>query len=216
MYNQEKQQTRNYKYDTIRFIMIFFVIVGHAMELFYSEKISYIYQIIYSFHIPVLIYITGMFARFDKQKIIKHLIFPYLVFQLIYQIFHAILFGNQINIQFTTPYWILWYLLSIIIYYILIPMFPDKKTKHVYTFLFLSIIFALIIGFENSIGYYMSLSRTFYFFPFFIMGYYHDKLLDLLENKRVVTLCTVIIIIGTIYMFKYYVSNSLFMVHILI
>ena len=46
-----------------------------------KEVIVYLYKIIYTFHVPALMFITGKFAKFDKKRILKHLCFPYIVFQ---------------------------------------------------------------------------------------------------------------------------------------
>lgn len=72
----------------------------------------------------------------------------------------------EFSIQFSTPYWLLWYLLSLIFYYLLIPVIATESKVYAGVILLGTIVLALAIGFDNSIGYYMSLSRTFVFLPF--------------------------------------------------
>ncbi len=167
---------RNHTYDNLRCLLIFTVALGHLLELFLTENLSLLYRVIYSFHMPAFIFLTGMFARFHGARILKRLALPYVLFQLLYLVFHARLFGGPLTIQFTTPYWLMWYLLVIFFYDLLIPMLPPKGSKASFAVLGISVIMALIAGFMEDISAYLSLSRFFVFFPFFLWGYYHDTL----------------------------------------
>lgn len=202
---------RIYKYDTMRFLLISSVIVGHAMELFLSGKVQFLYKFIYSFHMPAFLFITGKFARFDRGKILKRFVAPYFVFQTLCLCFHAkIMDGTAVTLQYTTPYWALWYLLAVIAYYLLLPMLPEKGSAFSLAILALSILPALFVGYDNSVGYYMSLSRIVVFAPFFLWGYYQDSILETLggscrtPNVRVTIqiLSAVIIFCGEYYIFK--------------
>lgn len=193
---------RDYKFDNMRFILMFLVVLGHMLELFLTGFTLYLYKIIYSFHIPVLIFITGKYAKFDKIKVLKHLLLPYFVFQLIYTVFSAKIITNSgVNIQFTTPYWILWYLLAIIFYYMLVPVLPNKNSLKAFILIVVSIILSLIIGYDKTVGYYLTLSRFFVFLPFFLVGYYYDLIVKYLNkflkiNKilKIVLLLLIIVI----------------------
>lgn len=70
-----------------------------------------------------------MMAKFDKRKILKHLLFPYVVFQILYLIADAMAKEEPITIQLFNPEWIMWYLLVSLMYYLLIPMLPEKGSK---------------------------------------------------------------------------------------
>ena len=186
--------------------MIFFVIMGHCMELYPSPQINMVYKFIYSFHMPVFIFISGVLAKFNRAKIVKHILMPYLVFQTLYILCKKIT-GEEADYQYTTPYWILWFLLVILFYYILIPMLPPHKNqKHALISLCVSFLLALIVGFSNSIGYYLSLSRFFVFLPFFILGYYYQLIIrNILNNnktKRIALILGIVCtVIGEIYIY---------------
>ena len=75
---------RLYQYDTLRCVLIFCVIVGHCLLKFSTPLTENLFRFFYSFHMPAFIFITGMMAKFDKRKILKHLLFPYVVFQILY------------------------------------------------------------------------------------------------------------------------------------
>ncbi len=164
--------SRNYKFDNIRLLLIFCVVFAHCLELI--PNTGFLYKIIYSFHMPAFIFLTGYFAKFQRKKIGLLFIVPYFLFQTLYLLFDSfILSDNQsIHLQYTTPYWLLWYLLTIIMYYLLIPLFQTENlTKRIVLFA-ITIVLSLCAGFDTSIGYYMSLSRFITFLPFFVAGYY--------------------------------------------
>lgn len=196
--------THFYRYDTIRFLLIFLVLIGHCLEYCDGEPARNLYLVIYSFHMPAFIYITGRMARFNKIRIFKRLIMPYLVFQTLYILYNRWIFAEQARIQYTMPYWIMWYLLTIITYYILIPMLPEKKSKWVLPVLILSLVVSLAVGYMEDVGYYLSLSRTICFSPFFILGYYFDdlagKLMKSLPLKiGICVICIAVIMSGEHY-----------------
>ncbi len=165
---------RNYKMDNLRFFLIFLVIMAHFMECFKGEWTSALYRIIYSFHMPAFLFLTGYFARFDRKKIALNLIYPYILFQILYRIFDALIYKEKdtFTIEFGTPYWLLWYLLVTIFCYLLIPFFDSKNKNSRYAIVIVSLVAALLAGYDNSIGYYSAFSRFFNFLPFFIVGYY--------------------------------------------
>ena len=151
---------RDFQMDNIKFLLIFLVVFGHLLELFVSSKGTLIYLLIYSFHMPAFVFLTGYYARFEPKKIVLKLIIPYIIFQVLYVFFS----GNKL--QFTTPFWILWYLFASIIWKTLIPL-CEKNLK---LSLIITAVIALLAGFDDTVGYYFSLSRIIVFFPFFLLG----------------------------------------------
>lgn len=165
---------RDYKMDNLRFILILCVLMGHFMELFKGELTSDLYKIIYSFHMPAFLFLTGFFARFDRRKIVLNLMYPYILFQILYQVFDALIIQEKetFSIEFGTPYWLLWYLLVTIYCYLLLPLLGSQKSGSQAVIMGISLLFSLLAGLDNSLGYYGSLSRFFSFLPFFLAGYY--------------------------------------------
>lgn len=177
---------RNYKMDNIRFLLIFLVILGHFIELFQGNFSHALYKIIYSFHMPAFLFLTGFFARFHPRKIFFNLICPYLLFQTLYRVFDAIMLQGKdsFTLNFTTPYWLLWYLLTTICYYLLIPLIDNENARSRKIILELAIAISLLAGFDTSIGYYGSLSRSFTFLPFFLSGFYLSKTKKMPQKNR--------------------------------
>lgn len=197
---------RNYKMDNFRFLLIFLVLMGHFMELFKGNFTSDCYKLIYSFHMPAFLFLTGYFARFDRRKIVLNLIYPYFLFQILYRIFDALIYKGKdtFTLEFTTPYWLLWYLLVTIFCYLLLPVFDSKHKDSRVAFVCASLFLALFAGFDHSIGYYGSLSRFFSFLPFFLVGYYAAQL----EKKKNYPIWLTVVLGLFILVASYYVIHT--------
>lgn len=165
-------KARNFGFDNIKFILIFCVVFGHFLEVFSMPYGNDVYRVIYSFHMPVFIFISGYFAKFDKNKIVFNQIPLYIIFQTLYILFERTILKTEAVYQFTQPYWILWYLFVMILYSVLIPLYSTKNTKKQIFVILITLIASLFIGYEKNIGYSFSLSRFFVFQPYFVMGLY--------------------------------------------
>ncbi|KOP81864.1 acyltransferase family protein [Cytobacillus solani] len=171
---------RDYYFDNAKFILIFFVVFGHFLRSYIgeSETIYTLYKVIYTFHMPAFILVSGYFAKgFHKKgylpKIAKKLILPYIIFQLIYSIFYYFLYDkSDFQVDPLTPHWSLWFLISLFFWNLLLPLFA--KYKAVYS-LSAALLIGLAVGYFDSIANYLSLSRTFVFFPLFLLGYFMKK-----------------------------------------
>lgn len=165
--------------------MVFLVVFGHSVETLISENeiIRMLYLSLYSFHMPVFIILSGAVTKLDVTtscftKHIKSLIIPLLVFTIIYESLHFLLNDYSIS-QYTLngrPYWILWFLLSMLFWKITLPIIMRFRFP-----LLLSILISLCAGYITDIGYFLGLSRTLYFFPFFILG--HKLGISFLSNR---------------------------------
>lgn len=170
-----KTASRDYSFDNIRTILITCVVLGHLLEICTPfPGLRLLYQTIYSFHVPVFIFISGYFARYNIKKIIFSWLCPFLVFQVLYITAQRLL-GSSTPYQFTTPYWHLWFLVACIFYQLLIPAYDTaSRTKQITAFV-CTVVLALAVGFDETCSKYMTLSRFFTFQPWFLLGYYFRK-----------------------------------------
>jgi len=153
---------RSSKFDNIKGILIFLVVLCHMFELFGGGVRYSIYNAVYVFHMPVFVFVSGYFARFDIKRIAFRQIYPYIVFQILY----CIAFANKI--QFYTPYWILWYMFCLVIWCASLCIVKKKLP------IWIAVAFAvaLCIGYAGGVGSRFSLSRMICFYPFFLLGVY--------------------------------------------
>ncbi|MRX73299.1 acyltransferase family protein [Bacillus lacus] len=187
------KKTRDSYFDNAKFLLILLVVFGHFIRSFINdnELIMTIYKYIYTFHMPAFILLAGFFAKgFNKKgyvaKITKKLILPYLIFQGIYSVYYYLiqskdtLYRDPLN-----PHWSLWFLLSLFSWNILLFVFTKFPKKVSVTIAFG---IGIAVGYAEFISSYLSLSRTFVFFPLFLLGYYlrgeHFKRLSAPSAKK--------------------------------
>lgn len=171
----ENQTSRLYSADNIKAFLICCVVLGHLCEVLSFEGSSYLYLLIYSFHMPAFSFLTGMMATYDPKKIARNLVYPYFVFQLLYLVFCNQLLDQQKDIQFTKPYWLMWYLLAVIVWHLAIPFLELVRPGRRWIALGVLIALSLLIGYDESVSYYLSLSRILVMLPFFAAGFYFRR-----------------------------------------
>ena len=167
---------REYQYDTLRFLLIALVVLGHLLELaegFPCREL--LYAVIYSFHMPAFLFLSGMFARFDRINYIFGLALPYLVLQTLYTSFVHALGDPYVHVEFSRPYWLLWYLFALMVYTALLPVYDSPSRRGRALLLAASVLLALLAGNDPGIGYQWSASRIVVFQPWFLLGYYYRR-----------------------------------------
>ncbi|WP_458354503.1 acyltransferase family protein [Peribacillus frigoritolerans] len=164
-------------FDNAKAVLIVLVVLGHTLARMVEENqwILTIYLFIFSFHMPAFILVSGYFSRKIKSKkdlwgLIKKILIPYVIFQVIYTFYYQKVFDEPIDFTILTPRWALWFLISLFCWNILLFIFSSRKYGIV-----LSIIVSLMIGYFGEVNEWLSLSRTFFFFPFFLVGHFLEK-----------------------------------------
>lgn len=171
---------RNYFFDNVKAVLITLVVFGHIIEPLRDIQIfKVMYFIIYSFHMPLFIFITGYFSK-PSTKGLKKMGVLFIKYRIIYSIVYALLFGlgsapvdpgilSKIELVLQ-PFWILWFLVSLISWRLLLIVF-EKYPKTIIGLIAVVILFNFI-PFNFRI---LSLGRTMTFFPFFLLGYLAKK-----------------------------------------
>lgn len=186
---------RSAYFDNAKAILIFFVVLGHLLSGFLreNEMIDTVYFVIYLFHMPAFILISGHFSRkiktwTDVKKMIQTLIIPYILFQLFYTYYYQTVFEDPIEFGLLEPRYALWFLLSMVLWKVLLTIFGTNPWMIVASF-----VVALGAGYYSEVNEWLSLSRTFFFFPFFLIGYYMNReLFTKIKNKWIVSLAFVL------------------------
>jgi fucose 4-O-acetylase-like acetyltransferase len=151
--------------------------VGHIFASFKTtneagENIRYW---IYTFHMPAFVFISGFWAkRYCKNGQVRGekvaiLATYYLIFQVVLFFLCRCFKGEEAVFSLFIPRVGLWYLLSIIAYYLFVPI-VEKLPPYIVIPIFVAL--GLFIGIEQSSDTFFSINRTFVFAPFFFAGYY--------------------------------------------
>ena len=175
-YTDEKG--RLYFYDNAKFILIFFVVLAHAISPIKStaEYLQTAWTVINTLHMPCLIFISGFFAKryirpgkgINVQRIFSYVLI-YSTAQLSISMFERYVLKVPFSLSFLSARTSLWFLQCLIVWYLFIPVLDKFNPKLVLPATF---IFGLLIGYDNSAANVLALSRVFVHLPFFMLGYY--------------------------------------------
>lgn len=180
---------RNGDIDALKGAGILLVVFGHLIEKPSAQSIllQTLYTDIYAFHMPLFVFLSGIFARDtlksrDYRKIGWTLFFPLVVFQLIY--LGAGRLTDWYSYSPLTPYWLLWFIASMIGWRLLLPLFASPVGLSV------ALLGAIFVGYDDAVGYALSAARTIYFLPFFVLGHlYGAQLVALTGRHRLAFSC---------------------------
>lgn len=192
---------RDCYFDNLKGCLILLVVFGHLLEPFLAtgaSSIRLVYLAIYAFHMPLFAFCSGWFSTgLTPQKLVHNVLYPYAVWQSIYCIFYRTALGSSdMELHYATPVWVMWYLLSAFFWGLMLPLFRSERRRGAALALICAAAMGLLAGFFNEIGYYLSLSRTLVFFPFYLCGYYGHTYKAALPGKKALAPAAVLAALG--------------------
>ncbi len=180
---------RNPRIDNAKGILIILVVIGHfllPLEGMHTRFVTNLFYLIYTFHMPAFIFISGMMSHgmyidgeFRLDRFFSTL--------WLYFIYKTIVFFSEIPaFGFVSPFpdylhesGSPWYLLALSFWYLSIPFFSRfrKGRRRLPVFLFI-LFLSLAGGYLDSsclIQDFLCLDRIIAFSPFFYLGYFLDE-----------------------------------------
>lgn len=195
-------------FDNAKGILIIFIILAHVLSLcssYYNYNDDF-FKFATLFMLQCFFFISAYFAsksKTPKKKRILNLLKTYLIWQTIITIYYAFVLNIvEFNLNYMIPRYTLWFLITMI-FYNLSEFFLEKSNYKV--MIPLSIIIGLLAGFVPLIGETLSLSRTFVFFPFYVIGYYAKdlNLLEKIKTKKIKILSIALSIVILIFILNF-------------
>ena len=172
------EKGRLYYFDNAKFILIFLVVLAHALSPLKSKSAfcNVLWSVVNYFHMPAMIFISGFFAKryitktreIKVQRVTTYIIL-YLAAQVSVALFEKFVLGTAVAPSLMAARSSLWFLQCLIAWYVMLPIlgyFDPKAIMIVFT------VFGLLIGYENGAANFLSVSRVFVHLPFFMAGYY--------------------------------------------
>lgn len=172
-------QKRIALWDNLKLFLIFLVALGH-LTIQYQDT-SYMFAsmtfIIYTFHMPAFIFISGLFSKHainnDKAPVKKAFGFIVICFFIKILNYAANLpFGKNIDFDFFYVDDVPWYMLAMGIWYLLTWAIKNIDSKYIIT---VSIVLGCFAGYMQSDADFLCILRVVTFFPFFYLGYISDR-----------------------------------------
>ena len=172
--------------DIVKAVLIIFVVFAHLVEHFgtHDPVFQAVYAALSLYGLPLFVLASGMLAKpllgdKDYRKMVAKLLLPLVCLQPFYLALYARAGGDAVR-HILDPQWLLWFLLSLLLWRMMLPLFLRIPLP-----LLVAVGITLAAGYAQYIGADLSLSRTLYFFPFFLAGYlWRDGLLRLVARAR--------------------------------
>lgn len=208
-----ENKSRIYKFDNVKAVLIFLVVVGHMT----TDYVSYFHCVrwftlwIYTFHMPAFIMVSGlMHKRYITQKDadlgirgeIKFRLDKFLNFVFCAYALKAFIYFFRLAIK-QNPTWswteepgIPWYLIVMAEYELVLYLTRKVNWK---VMLIGSFVLSAVIGYFPAVGDWLSLSRMVNFLPLFLIGYYMEpkQMLEFCKKKWVKISAPIIILAST-------------------
>ncbi|GAA2896910.1 MULTISPECIES: acyltransferase family protein [Streptomyces] len=161
-------------FDNAKYLAIVLVAVGHAWEPLRpgSRAVTALYMLVYAFHMPAFIIISGYFSRtFDGspgklKRLVTGVVVPYVVFETAYTLFTRWTSQDPDRpISLLDPLYLTWFLAALFIWRLTTPVW-----RHVRWPLPLAFVIAMLATLSPSLGNDLDLQRTLQFLPYFVFG----------------------------------------------
>ncbi|MFJ3669063.1 acyltransferase family protein [Streptomyces sp. NPDC090106] len=169
-----RPRQRDAFFDNAKYLAIVLVAMGHAWEPLRSDSraVTALYTVVYAFHMPAFIIISGYFSRsFDAspekiKRLITGVVVPYVVFETAYTFFTRWSDGEpDREISLLDPLYLTWFLAALFIWRLTTPIWRRVRWP-----LPIALAVAALATLTPSIGKDLDLQRTLQFLPYFVLG----------------------------------------------
>ncbi|MET8829004.1 acyltransferase family protein [Streptomyces sp. NPDC004610] len=167
-------QERDPFFDNAKYLAIVLVVMGHAWEPLRSDSraVTALYTLVYAFHMPAFIVISGYFSRtFDASpakigRLVTGVVVPYVVFETAYTLFTRWSDGEPDRpVSLLDPLYLTWFLAALFIWRLTTPIWRRLRWP-----LPIALAVAALATLSPSIGDDLDLQRALQFLPYFVLG----------------------------------------------
>ncbi|GGZ18303.1 acyltransferase family protein [Streptomyces poonensis] len=161
-------------FDNAKYLAIVFVAMGHVWQPLtaHSRAAEALYMVVYTFHMPAFILISGYFSRsFDMRpdrlrRLITGVAVPYVVFEVTYSLFRRWAGDDStLPISLLDPWYLTWFLAALFVWRMTTPLWKAVRWP-----VPLALGIAVLASVSPDIGDDLDLQRVLQFLPFFVIG----------------------------------------------
>ncbi|MDT0472892.1 acyltransferase family protein [Streptomyces sp. DSM 41014] len=161
-------------FDNAKYVAIVLVAMGHSWEPLKGESrvLEALYTVVYAFHMPAFIIISGYFSRsFDMRpdrlrRLVTGVAVPYIVFETAYSLFKR--YGDHdpgMAVTLLDPWYLTWFLVALFVWRLTTPLWKSLRWP-----LPVALGIAMLASVSPEIGDDLDLQRVLQFLPFFVLG----------------------------------------------
>ncbi len=174
---------RIFLWDNLKFILILLVVIGHFVAAHHGKYKIFkeMFAFIYTFHMPLFIFIAGYFHKNEKiaGKISLYLVLCVLLRACIY--FETVILGGNPNLKLFVIPGISWFMLAMAAFIGLAYLFRNVDSKYV---VIIAVVVACIAGYTKAINDFLASSRIFVYFPYYAAGIWARKNENILQFNK--------------------------------
>lgn len=156
-------------WDNIKFVMIVLVVAGHFADTLVagSKLMQSFYLFIYAFHMPVFLFISGMFYKSERigRKMIFYITSGFLLKIVTYIAQYAA--GGKPEFTLLSEMGAPWFMFCMAFYIGIAYILRNSDKRPV---IVMTMVLAAFAGYDKNIGDFLCISRTLVFLPFFLLG----------------------------------------------
>ncbi|GAA4799052.1 acyltransferase family protein [Streptomyces ziwulingensis] len=196
-------------FDNAKYLAIVLVAVGHAWEPLRdgSRAVTALYTLVYAFHMPAFIVISGYFSRnFDAspariKRLVTGVVIPYVVFETAYTFFTRWTDGEPDRpVSLLDPLYLTWFLAALFVWRLTTPIWKSVRWP-----LPVALAVAMLATLSPDIGDDLDLQRALQFLPYFVLGLCLKPEHFRLVRRRAVRLAAVPVFLGAL-AFAYWIA----------
>ena len=178
----ERLVSKTAYWDNLKGILIFLVVFAHCLySLQDSSLINTLTDIIYVFHMPAFVFVTGFLSKSENARSkgsLQKLFVAYIIFNPLMLLYAFVRYGSMPTL--VTPAYSYWFLIGMIVWRSTV-----KYVSKVRGAIVLSVAAALLAGFFSDVTNVFSAARIIAFYPFFLAGFMLPaEKIPSLYNKR--------------------------------
>ena len=176
---QHTSQNRIFLFDNVKWLAIVLVVIGHAIDAMASSGGNFLekslFVIIYSFHMPLFIFISGLFlkpmtkeTKFPRDKIISFVLIG-IVLRAFTSILRLLLGKKELFSILDMYDSYAWFMGAMAAFILLTWLLRGYRQTVIFPVVLLV---GCMAGYDKFLGNELSLMRIAVFFPVFLIGYY--------------------------------------------
>ena len=173
--NTSKTEKRIAYWDNIKGILILLVVFAHFLyQLRTMPYIGAVVNVIYTFHMPAFVFVSGYFGKSERSQSFEGIIKPVFLY-FIFNSLMGFIYGMPSLIE---PLYSFWYLAALTVWRL-----TARRIAQFREILLILMVIAVFAGFYNSINNSFAAARIIAFYPYYMAGYL------LTEEKSLALIC---------------------------
>ncbi|MER5306417.1 acyltransferase family protein [Streptomyces sp. NPDC002773] len=188
-------------FDNAKYLAILLVVMGHLWPAVIegSRATRGLYMLVYAFHMPVFILISGYLSRSytgrpdQLKRLLTGVAVPYVVFEVAYTLFTRWGTGGFRPISLLHPTYLMWFLIALFIWRLTTPFWRVVRWP-----VTTSLVIAGLASVTPAIGAALDLTRVLQLLPFFVIGLSMKPEHFALLRRRPVRIASAVVLVAAV------------------